>query len=99
MFHAFAFPNHFNKWSAGSNNGMDVLIHASAICAAQPLQEQEGLSTYAQDMLTVLASLAGVPALSVPDNGGDSVSLFSEFIVFQLSLPLPLSLHPQCINA
>lgn len=46
--------------------GVDVLIHASAIRTAPPLGEDGGLSTYVQDVLTVPASLAGVPAMSVP---------------------------------
>ncbi|KAM6497262.1 amidase signature enzyme [Amanita muscaria] len=50
--------------------GVDVLIHASAIRTAPPLGEDGGLSTYVQDVLTVPASLAGVPAMSVPAGVG-----------------------------
>ena len=44
---------------------MDVVIHPSAIQTAPEL-EAEGAETYVQDVLTVPASLAGVPGLSVP---------------------------------
>ncbi|KAJ7029783.1 amidase signature domain-containing protein [Mycena alexandri] len=48
--------------------GVDVLIHPSAIRTAPPLgtEDTDGLQTYVQDVLTVPASLAGLPALSVP---------------------------------
>ncbi|KAJ7105126.1 amidase signature domain-containing protein [Mycena crocata] len=49
--------------------GVDVLIHPSAIRTAPPLgaaDDADGLETYVQDVLTVPASLAGLPALSVP---------------------------------
>jgi len=52
-----------------SSTGVDVIIHPSAICTAPPLQHRTGdnkLDPYLQDVLTVPASLAGVPALSVP---------------------------------
>ena len=44
-------------------------MHPSAICTAPPLRHQtenNGLDPYVQDVLTVPASLAGVPAMSVP---------------------------------
>ncbi len=44
-------------------------MHPSAICTAPPLQHQtenNELAPYLQDVLTVPASLAGLPALSVP---------------------------------
>jgi aspartyl-tRNA(Asn)/glutamyl-tRNA(Gln) amidotransferase subunit A len=49
-------------------DGVDVLIHPSAICTAPLLSDPDltGLQSYVQDMLTVPASLAGLPALSVP---------------------------------
>ncbi|KAJ7780238.1 amidase signature domain-containing protein [Mycena maculata] len=48
--------------------GVDVLIHPSAIRTAPLLgaPETDGLGAYVQDVLTVPASLAGLPALSVP---------------------------------
>jgi aspartyl-tRNA(Asn)/glutamyl-tRNA(Gln) amidotransferase subunit A len=50
--------------------GVDVLIHPSAIQTAPILAmdstEDSSLSAYVQDVLTVPASLAGLPALSVP---------------------------------
>ncbi|KAG5640812.1 hypothetical protein DXG03_006949 [Asterophora parasitica] len=50
-------------------DGVDVLLHPSAIQTAPEL----GLSGqgYVQDVLTVPASLAGVPGLSVPMSGED----------------------------
>lgn len=50
-------------------DGVDVLIHPSAIRTAPLLSENvddAGLDAYVQDVLTVPASLAGLPALSVP---------------------------------
>ncbi|KAF8639097.1 hypothetical protein AX17_001740 [Amanita inopinata Kibby_2008] len=67
---AFILPDHLNKRS-GERDGVDVLIHASAIRTAPPLAESGGLSTYVQDVLTVPASLAGVPAVSVPAGSGE----------------------------
>jgi len=63
---------------------VDVLLHPSAIRTAPPLRESNAgdksdLSAYVQDVLTVPASLAGLPALSVPinpaegDNQGDEI--------------------------
>ena len=47
--------------------GVHVLLHPSAVRTAPHLdEEQDGLDTYTQDVLTVPASLAGLPALSVP---------------------------------
>ncbi|KDQ19104.1 hypothetical protein BOTBODRAFT_28596 [Botryobasidium botryosum FD-172 SS1] len=55
---------------------VDVIMHPSAIRTAPPLSEtpDSGLDSYVQDVLTVPASLAGLPALSVPtgyDESGD----------------------------
>ncbi|KAK1236217.1 Trimeric GatFAB AmidoTransferase(AdT) complex subunit [Marasmius sp. AFHP31] len=54
-----------------STEGVDVLIHPSAIRTAPLLPSVgqntvESLDTYLQDVLTVPASLAGLPALNVP---------------------------------
>lgn len=51
-------------------DGVDVLLHPSAIRTA-PRLEREGdgsssIDAYLQDVMTVPASLAGLPALSVP---------------------------------
>jgi len=51
--------------------GVDILIHPSAIRTAPRLDECAdrkafGLDSYVQDVLTVPASLAGLPALSIP---------------------------------
>ena len=78
----FRTPNFFspspNKTSPSdsSNADIDVIIHLSAIRTAPPLapsipisdpeSASSGLDTYIQDVLTVPASLAGLPALSVP---------------------------------
>lgn len=53
---------------------MDVLLHPSAIRTAPPLETGAGavnLDAYVQDVLTVPASLAGLPALSVPVTSED----------------------------
>jgi len=49
-------------------DGVDVLIHPSAIRTAPLLSDSNstGLQSYVQDVLTVPASLAGLPALNVP---------------------------------
>jgi len=49
-----------------NDSRINVLIHPSAIRTAPPLSEESGLDAYVQDVLTVPASLAGLPALSVP---------------------------------
>jgi aspartyl-tRNA(Asn)/glutamyl-tRNA(Gln) amidotransferase subunit A len=52
-----------------STDGVDVLIHPSAIRTAPLLSESpaaSALDAYVQDILTVPASLAGLPALSIP---------------------------------
>lgn len=53
---------------------MDILVHPTAISTAPPLDPKKrdpGNSEYAQDLLTVPASLAGLPAMSVPAGKGD----------------------------
>ncbi|KDN47653.1 hypothetical protein RSAG8_03443, partial [Rhizoctonia solani AG-8 WAC10335] len=50
---------------------VDVLVHPSAIRTAPPLESNpDALDAYVQDVLTVPASLAGLPALSVPCGHG-----------------------------
>lgn len=64
----------FHLASAARTNpdGVDVLLHPSAIRTAPklfPSSDSDGsssLDSYVQDVLTVPASLAGLPALSVP---------------------------------
>lgn len=60
------------------HNGVDVIVHPSAIRTAPPLPSPAGplsmnngdsktsLDSYLQDVLTVPASLAGIPSLSIP---------------------------------
>jgi len=64
----FRVPNPLSLRSATPNDaGVHVLLHPSAVRTAPLLdEEQDGLGTYTQDVLTVPASLAGLPALSVP---------------------------------
>ncbi|TKY88832.1 hypothetical protein EX895_002073 [Sporisorium graminicola] len=56
----------------GAVEGVDVIVHPSAVdtapTLASALRESEGTDAaeYVQDILTVPASLAGLPALSVP---------------------------------
>lgn len=55
---------------ADTSSGVDVLLHPSAIRPAPLLteskQDASSLDSYVQDVLTVPASLAGLPAVSVP---------------------------------
>lgn len=66
----FRVPNPLStrKRSATWNEaGVHVLLHPSAVRTAPHLdEEQDGVDAYTQDVLTVPASLAGLPALSVP---------------------------------
>lgn len=51
------------------SEGVDVLLHPSAVGTAPSLDNVENmdeLEAYVQDVLTVPASLAGLPAMSVP---------------------------------
>lgn len=56
--------------SQSANHGVDILLHPSAIRTAPTLAEARSSSTkregYVQDILTVPASLAQLPALSLP---------------------------------
>ncbi|KAF8159381.1 amidase signature domain-containing protein, partial [Crassisporium funariophilum] len=76
---AFRIPNYFSDSPIPVPNptGVDVLLHASAIRSAPLLAAKNSkfgsgsdinsdLGAYVQDVLTVPASLAGLPALSVP---------------------------------
>jgi len=57
--------------STEAHGAVDVILHPSAIRTAPSLMPKsasaaEGLQVYVQDVLTVPASLAGIPALTVP---------------------------------
>ena len=72
----FKAPNVLSTHSETNTAGVDVLIHPSAIRTAPPLNEDSNgskpiLDSYLQDVLTVPASLAGLPALSVPVGLGE----------------------------
>ncbi|KAJ7708882.1 amidase signature domain-containing protein [Mycena rosella] len=64
------FARVFRAGADAPGDGVDVLLHPSAMRTAPRLHGSEadtdGLDTYVQDVLTVPASLAGLPALSVP---------------------------------
>jgi len=68
----FGIPDYQHIAEAETGPGeVDVLVHPSAIQTA-PRLDGRGLETYVQDVLTVPASLAGLPALSVPVDGGET---------------------------
>ncbi|KAF9473418.1 amidase signature enzyme [Pholiota conissans] len=66
----FRIPNYFSDSPSQSEDlagTVDVLLHPSAIRTAPLLEDaRSDLSSYVQDVLTVPASLGGLPALSVP---------------------------------
>ena len=64
-------PNPLTRSATPNEAGVHVLLHPSAVRTAPHLDEQDGLDTYTQDVLTVPASLAGLPVLSVPIVGGE----------------------------
>jgi aspartyl-tRNA(Asn)/glutamyl-tRNA(Gln) amidotransferase subunit A len=66
----FRVPNPLAQSATPNASGVHVLLHPSAIRTAPRLDEQSGLDAYTQDVLTVPASLAGLPALTVPMAGG-----------------------------
>jgi len=74
---AFRISSPLATASSAQASGVDVLLHPSAIRTAPLLPSDptsddaasagsDDLSSYVQDVLTVPASLAGVPAISVP---------------------------------
>ncbi|WWC59070.1 uncharacterized protein I303_101617 [Kwoniella dejecticola CBS 10117] len=83
-----------------AGEGLDVILHPTAIRTAPPLNTREdrktkgkGMEEYDQDLLTVPASLAGLPSMSVPaETGSDGwplgVSLTSQWgmegLIFRL---------------
>ncbi|KAI9440754.1 amidase signature enzyme [Lactarius indigo] len=66
----FRVPNPLAVSPMCNEAGVHVLLHPSAVRTAPRLDEQDGLDAYTQDVLTVPASLAGLPALSVPIAAG-----------------------------
>ncbi|GFZ49039.1 glutaminyl-tRNA synthase (glutamine-hydrolysing) [Saitozyma sp. JCM 24511] len=69
----FRIPHPLSPGAAAPNHGVDILLHPTAIRTAPPLDQPKGSgeSEYLQDLLTVPASLAGLPAMSVPARKGD----------------------------
>jgi len=72
----FRMQNTLQSINSAPEEGVDILIHPSAIRTAPRLDvadghDSSGLESYVQDVLTVPASLAGLPALSVPVGLGD----------------------------
>lgn len=61
---------HAQTGAAGREGGVDVLLHPTAVGPAPRLAEdgkgEDARDEYLQDILTTSASLAGLPALSVP---------------------------------
>lgn len=58
-----------------SQAGVHALLHPSAIDIAPTIDDagNAGVATYTQDLLTVPASLAGIPAVSVPMGQADGM--------------------------
>jgi aspartyl-tRNA(Asn)/glutamyl-tRNA(Gln) amidotransferase subunit A len=53
--------------------GIDLILHPTAVQTAPLLSAPKGKSEYLQDLLTVPASLAGLPAMSVPAGTSDGL--------------------------
>ena len=73
---AFRSRNVLSIHSETNQGGVDVLVHPSAIRTAPQLNggspgSKSNLYSYLQDVLTVPASLAGLPALSIPVGLGE----------------------------
>ena len=62
----FRVPNPLVRSAAPNDPGAHVLWHPSAIRTVLYFNEQSELDAYTQDVLTVPASLVGLPAPSVP---------------------------------
>ncbi|GJJ11191.1 hypothetical protein Clacol_005423 [Clathrus columnatus] len=62
-----------NTSKTTTTQGVDILLHPTTIRTAPLLSEisDKGLDTYVQDVLTVPASLAGIPAISIPSIADD----------------------------
>ena len=57
------------------SEGIDLLLHPTAVQTAPLLSAAKGKSEYQQDLLTVPASLAGLPAMSVPAGSSDGLPI------------------------
>ncbi|WWC67557.1 uncharacterized protein I206_101466 [Kwoniella pini CBS 10737] len=91
-------PLFLNEEKNNSNEGLDIILHPTSIRTAPRLQcydanSQNGIKEYDQDLLTVPASLAGLPSISVPyEKGSDGwplgISLTSQWgmegLIFKL---------------
>lgn len=92
----------------GSKDGVDVILHPSAVDTAPTLasamdRSESGAEEYVQDILTVPASLAGLPALAIPagvaeDDGWPvGVTLVSQWGCDKLLLHVAKQLHWQLV--
>ncbi|WWD00208.1 hypothetical protein V866_007117 [Kwoniella sp. B9012] len=94
----FRIPHPLSPSSVSQNQaGVDMILHPTAIRTAPVLgaKEAKGSNEYQQDLLTVPASLAGLPCISVPAGKGQDgwplgVSLTSQWgmegLVFRLGM-------------
>ena len=71
---AFRIDNVLSANKARSE-GVDLLLHPTAVQTAPLLSATKGKSEYQQDLLTVPASLAGLPAMSVPAGSSDGLPI------------------------
>ena len=58
--------NPLARSAVANDSGVHVLLHLSAVRTAPHLDQKAGLDAYTQGVLTVPASLVGLPVLSVP---------------------------------
>lgn len=69
LYHGFEYPSAPPTSVGAPSPDIDILMHLSSIRTAPHLtgsKESDDLDSYVQDVLTVPASLAGLPAMSVP---------------------------------
>jgi aspartyl-tRNA(Asn)/glutamyl-tRNA(Gln) amidotransferase subunit A len=81
-FHHVFSSRHVDERGAGEGAAaaVDVLVHPATISTAPLAAERERAQAYAQDVLTVPASLAGLPAICLPagnvvDDGGGPIGV------------------------
>lgn len=77
----FKFKNIFSK-KDGNPDGVDIILTPTAISKPPTLSEfkkQTITDIYLNDTLTVPASLAGLPAISIPMNTHSSVQIIGQF--------------------